>query len=84
MQRMRWERIYQGEKMTLDGERLEYLIDRYVNGKKAERNRAILKTYYFKGDTYEQIAEAFDMSAMQICRIVHREGDPLLLMLSKS
>lgn len=70
--------------MILDGEKLSALIDRYVNGPKAMRNRAILKAYYFKGDTYEQIAEAFDMSAMQICRIVHREGDPLLLMLSKS
>ena len=71
------------EKMICDGQELEALIDRYVNGKKAARNREILKEYYINGRTYEQAAEMFDMSPMQVCRIVHKYGDPILLMLRK-
>lgn len=67
--------------MILDGEEFERLTDRYVNGKKAERNRAILKDYYLNGYTYEEVAEHFDMSAVHVGRIVHKCGDPILLML---
>ena len=67
--------------MILDGEEFERLTDRYVNGKKAERNRAILKDYYLNGYTYEEVAEHFDMSAVHVARIVHKCGDPILLML---
>lgn len=69
--------------MICDGQALEALIDRYVNGKKAERNRKILKDYYLKGLTYEQVAEKCEVSPMQVCRIVHKYGDPLLLKLQK-
>ena len=67
--------------MILDGEEFERLVNRYVNGKKAERNRAILLDYYIGGYTYEEVAERFDMSAVQIGRIIHKCGDPILLML---
>lgn len=69
--------------MILDGKELECLIDRYVNGPKAMRNRAILRAYYLHGKTYEQVAEDFGMSAVHVGRIIHRHGDPLLLMLHK-
>lgn len=69
--------------MILDGEELDRLIERYVNGSKAMRNRAILRQYYFHGKTYEQVAEEFGMSAVHVGRIVHKYGDPLLLMLRK-
>lgn len=69
------------EEMICDGKELAALIDRYVNGKKAERNREILKKYYLEGNTYEQTAEHFGMSPAQISRIVRRHGDPVLLML---
>lgn len=69
--------------MIVDGDELESLINRFVNGKKAERNRAILLDYYLGGYTYEEVAERFDMSAVQIGRIVHKYGDPILLMLHK-
>ena len=69
--------------MIIDGDELERLVVRYVNGKKAERNRAILLDYYIGGYTYEEVAERFDMSAVQIGRIVHKYGDPILLMLQK-
>jgi len=69
--------------MICDGEKLDEYISRYVNGKKAERNRAILREYYFHGFTYEEIAERFRMSPVQIGRIVRRYGDKILLMLRK-
>jgi len=69
--------------MLCDGEELSRLIDRYVNGKKAERNREILKTYYLKGCTYEETAELCNVSAIQVGRIVHQYGDPILLMMNK-
>ena len=67
--------------MIIDGPALESLIDRYVNGKKAERNRGILKEYFLRGSTYEEVAEQFGMSAVHVGRIVHKYGDPLLDML---
>ena len=69
--------------MILDGEKLSALIERYVNGPKAMRNRGILRAYYLQGKTYEQVAEAFGMSAVHVGRIVHRYGDPLLIMLAE-
>lgn len=77
------DRAREGEEVILDGQELERLIDKYVNGKKAERNRGILKAYYLDGMTYEEVAEDFKMSAVHIGRIVHKYGDPLLLMLQK-
>lgn len=62
---------------------MDYLISEYVTGKKSERNRAILRERFLMGYTYEEIAEHFDMSAVQISRIVKRYGDPLLLMIKK-
>lgn len=69
--------------MLCDGEELSALIDRYVNGKKAERNRKILKAVYLRGMTYEEAAEFCEVSAVHVSRIVHRYGDPILLMLKK-
>ena len=69
--------------MICDGQELEALIDRYVNGKKADRNRKILKAYYLDGCTYEETAELCGVSAKQVGRIVHDYGDPLLLKLPK-
>lgn len=60
---------------------LEYLIDEYVGGRNCERNRKILKMSLLQGLPYREIAERVDMSDIQISRIVHKYGDPLLLML---
>ena len=67
--------------MLCDGEQLNTLIDRYVNGKKAERNRSILKSVYLDGKTYEEAAEICGVSPIQVSRIMHRYGDPILLMM---
>lgn len=60
---------------------MEYLIDEFVVGRNSERNRKILKMSLLQGLPYREIAERVDMSDIQISRIVHKYGDPLLLML---
>ena len=69
--------------MLIDGEKLSAYIDRFVNGKKAERNREILKLYYLRGKTYEEIEGLTGVSAVHVGRIVHKYGDPILLMMEK-
>ena len=62
---------------------MEFLIGEYVTGKRAARDREILRLCFLDGLTYEQIAEKMQMSSVQIGRIVRKRGDPLLLMLKK-
>ena len=62
---------------------MEQLIDEKITGKKSARNRQILKLRFLQGMTFAEIAEAVDMSEVQVGRIIHRYGDPLLIMLAK-
>ena len=62
---------------------MEQLIDEKITGKKSSRNRQILKLRFLQGMTFAEIAEAVDMSEVQVGRIIHRYGDPLLIMLAK-
>lgn len=62
---------------------MERLIDEKITGKKCARNREILKLRFLQGLTFAEIAERMEMSEVQISRIIHRYGDPLLLMLRK-
>ena len=66
-----------------DGELFAALVDRYINGRKADRNRKILKEYYLQGYTYEEVAEHVGMSAVHVGRIVRKYGDSILLMMKK-
>ena len=59
------------------------LINEKITGRKAARNRQILRLRFLDGLTYAEIAGIMDMSEVQIGRIVHRYGDPLLLMIAK-
>ncbi len=59
------------------------LIDEHVTGWRCERNREILRMRFLQGYTYSEIAEITKLSEIQVGRIVHRYGDPLLLMLAK-
>lgn len=69
--------------MIFDGEEFERLVTRYVNGRKATRNREVLRLYYLQGLSYEEVAEELQMSAVQVGRVIHRDGDPILLMMRK-
>ncbi len=51
---------------------LECLIDEYIVGFKAERNRQLMKRRLCDGLTFEELAEEFDMSVMQIKNIVYK------------
>jgi len=50
----------------------ETLIDEWIVGKHAERDRAILKRRLLDGICFEPLAEEFDMSTRQIQNIVYR------------
>lgn len=52
---------------------LNHIIDEYIIGFKAERNRAILKDRLCNGKTFEELSEIYDMSVNQIKNIVYKE-----------
>ena len=51
---------------------LDAVIDDWIIGNHAERNRKILKRRLFDGITFEALAEEVDMSPRQVRTIVHR------------
>ena len=51
---------------------IEAIIDEWVIGRNAERNRAILKRRLIDGITYERLAEEFDLSTRYTKEIVYR------------
>lgn len=57
---------------------LENLIDEWIVGSYAERNRKILKRRLIDGICYEPLAEEFDMSVRQIKNIV-KANEPKIL-----
>lgn len=53
----------------------EDLIDEWIIGRHAERNRQILKRRLLDGITFERLAEEFGMSTQNICSIVYKNQD---------
>ena len=51
------------------------LIDEYIH---SERDRAILKRRLIDGICYEPLAEEFDLSVVQVKRIVYKAQEKLL------
>ena len=51
---------------------LEKLIDEWIIGKNAERDRAIIRRRLFDGICYEPLAEEFDLSVRQVKNIVYK------------
>ena len=54
------------------------LIDEWVVGRNAERDRAILKRRYIDGITYERLAEEFDLSPRHVQNIIYKRESFLL------
>lgn len=50
---------------------LDALIEQWVIGKNAERNRAVVRRRLFDGITFEKLAEEFDLSVRQTKNIVY-------------
>ena len=57
--------------------KIEYLINEFVVGRNAERDRKILLRRLLDGITYERLAEEFDMSVRQIKNIVYKRQDQI-------
>ena len=56
---------------------IENLIDEWIVGRNAERDRKILKRRLLDGITFERLAEEFDLSVRQVKNIVYRREDEL-------
>lgn len=56
---------------------LEHLIDEWIIGRNAERNRKILKDRLIDGMTYEKLAEKYDLSTQNIKTIVYKCQDKI-------
>ena len=63
--------------MTSNDE-IRTVIDNYVRGRNAERNRQLLKRRLIDGVTLERLAEEFDMSVTQVKDII-KKNLPLVL-----
>jgi hypothetical protein len=57
---------------------IETAIDEWIVGKNAERDRKILKRRLIDGICFEPLAEEFDLSVIQIKRIVYKQEKKLL------
>ena len=63
------------EGADLSRSQIEHLIDEWIIGRNAARDRMILKRRLIDGITYEQLAEEFDLSVRQVKNIVYRHED---------
>ena len=63
---------YTKHRIDDSNENINRVIDNYINGFKAYRNKQILKSRLIEGMTFEDLAEKYDMSVMQIKNIVYR------------
>ena len=59
------------------------LIDEWIVGKNAERDRRILYRRLIDGICFEPLAEEFDMSVRQIQNIVYKSQEKIFRHLSK-
>ena len=51
---------------------IEHLINEWIIGRNAERDRAIIKRRLIDGIYFEPLAEEFDLSVRQVKNIVYR------------
>lgn len=57
---------------NLSRSHIEFLIDEWIIGQNAERNRKIIKRRLLDGITFEKLAEEFDLTPQQIKHIVYK------------
>ena len=66
------------ERFNLSRSEWERLIDEWIIGRNAERDRAIIKRKLLDGATFMALAEEFDLSTQNIQKIVYRCESRLL------
>jgi hypothetical protein len=64
-------------KIDIPRSKLEFLIDEYVIGKNAERDRAIMRRRLIDGICFEPLAEEFDLSVRRVKDIVYKCNDKI-------
>lgn len=69
--------------IDLSRSQLEVLIDEWIVGRNAERDRQIMKRRLIDGICYEPLAEEFDLSVRQIKNIVYKREEILIRHLQK-
>lgn len=65
--------------MNLSRSEIEKLINEYIVGRNAERDRKILARRLIDGIIYEKLAEEFDMSVRQIKNIVYKRQEQICI-----
>jgi len=65
--------------IDLSRSEIDKLIDEWVIGKNAERDRKILRRRLFDGICYEPLAEEFDLSVRNIKNIVYKRERQIFL-----
>ncbi len=65
------------EKYALSRSEWENLIDEYIIGDKAYRNREMLKDNLLDGRCYEWIAEKYEMSTRHVARLIPKLQEKL-------
>ena len=61
----------------LSNAELSELIDNYIRGLHAERNRKMLKDRLINGLLYDQLAEKYELSVRQTKRIIYKTQEQL-------
>lgn len=69
--------LYKYKMKDISRSELEHLIDEWIIGRNAERDRKILKRRLLDGITYDRLAEEFDLSVRQLKNIIYRAEDRL-------
>lgn len=54
---------------------IRHIIDEYIH---SERDRCLLKDRYTNGYTYERLGEMYDLSTLQVKRIVYKQSERIL------
>ncbi len=68
---------------NLSRSEIEFLVDEWIVGKNAERNRKILKRRLLDGVKYEALAEEFDLSVRQTKNIIYKAEEKLFRIMEK-
>lgn len=70
--------------IELSKSQLDELIDEWIIGRNAERDRKILRRRLFDGICFEPLAEEFDLSVRQVKNIVYTQEKRLFSHIKKS
>lgn len=54
--------------------RISEIVDEYIH---SQRDRGLMKDRYINGFTYERLGEMYDLSTLQVKRIVYKQSERL-------